>query len=218
MPEGNGLYERDTARRAMVPSRNQMQVTGVETARWRADHLDDEQLVREAKGGDVKAYEELVRRHQTVALRAAALIAGPDAPDAVQDAFVKAYAALGRFRADAPFRPWLLRIVANEARNARRAAGRRGNLAARLAAEPASRDAAPSPEAALLSDEETEALYGALLRLGERDRLVLGYRFLLGLSERETAAALEIRPGTVKSRTVRGLARLRVLLAEEATA
>ncbi len=180
--------------------------------------MDDEQLVREAKGGDVKAYEELVRRHQTVALRAAALIAGPDAPDAVQDAFVKAYAALGRFRADAPFRPWLLRIVANEARNARRAAGRRGNLAVRLAAEPASRDAAPSPEAALLSDEETEALYGALLRLGERDRLVLGYRFLLGLSERETAAALEIRPGTVKSRTVRGLARLRVLLAEEATA
>ena len=88
----------------------------------------------------------------------------------------------------------------------------------RLAAEPASGDAAPSPEAALLSDEEKEALYGALLRLGERDRLVLGYRFLLGLSERETAAALEIRPGTVKSRTARGLARLRVLLAEGATA
>ena len=163
------------------------------------------------------SYEELVRRHQTVALRAAALIAGPDGPDAVQEAFVKAYAALGRFRADAPFRPWLLRIVANEARNARRAAGRRGTLAVRLATERAPGDAAPSPEATLLSDEDKQELYGALLRLSERDRLVLGYRFLLGLSERETAAALEIRPGTVKSRTARGLGRLRVLLAEEAS-
>ena len=130
---------------------------------------------------------------------------------------MKAYAALGRFRADAPFRPWLLRIVANEARNARRAAGRRGTLTVRLATERAPGDAAPSPEATLLSDEDKQELYGALLRLSERDRLVLGYRFLLGLSERETAAALEIRPGTVKSRTARGLGRLRVLLAEEAS-
>jgi RNA polymerase sigma-70 factor (ECF subfamily) len=165
----------------------------------------------------VAAYEELVRRHQTVALRAAALIAGADAPDAVQEAFVKAYAALGRFRVEAPFRPWLLRIVANEARNARRGVGRRGNLAVRLAAERGPDDAAPSPESTLLDHEDKEALYGALLHLGERDRLVLGYRFLLGLSERETAAALDIRPGTVKSRSVRALGRLRSLLSEEAT-
>ena len=163
------------------------------------------------------AYEELVRRHQSVALRAAALIAGADAPDAVQEAFVKAHVALVRFRADAPFRPWLLRIVANEARNARRAAGRRGTLAVRLAAERGPGDAAQSPEATLLSYEDKQRLYDALLSLGERERLVLGYRFLLGLSERETAAALEIRPGTVKSRTARGLGRLRVLLAEEAS-
>jgi RNA polymerase sigma factor (sigma-70 family) len=165
----------------------------------------------------VEAYEELVRRNQTVALRAAALIAGADAPDAVQEAFVKAYAALGRFRGDAAFRPWLLRIVANEARNARRAGGRRGNVAVRLAAERGPGDAAPSPEATLLDQEDKQALYGALLRLAERDRLVLGYRFLLGLSERETAAALDIRPGTVKSRTARALGRLRVLFFEEAS-
>lgn len=162
------------------------------------------------------AYEQLVLRHQAAALRAAALVAGADAPDAVQEAFVKAYAALGRFRMDAPFRPWLLRIVANESRNARRAQGRRATLPTRLASERGPGDAAPSPEATFLDRQQRDALYAGLHHLGERDRLVLGYRFLLGLSEAETADALEIRRGTVKSRTSRALARLRALLEEAA--
>ena len=78
------------------------------------------------RGGDHDAYAELVTRHAPTALRTAALLgAGDAAEDVVQDAFVKAYAALDRFRTGAPFRPWLLRIVANEARNVHRASGRR---------------------------------------------------------------------------------------------
>ena len=161
------------------------------------------------------AYEQLVRRHQAVALRAASLVAGGDAPDAVQEAFVKAFAALGRFRMDAPFRPWLLRIVANEARNARRSSTRRDTLPLRLSSERGLGDAAPSPEVTLLEREQREELYAALRRLGERDRLVLGYRFLLGLSEEETASALEVRRGTVKSRTSRAIAHLRELLSDQ---
>ena len=80
------------------------------------------------------AYEELVRRYRDVAVRTATIVGGADdAEDAAQEAFVKAYAALGRFRAGSPFRPWLLRIVANEARNRRRSAGRRASLAVRAA-------------------------------------------------------------------------------------
>ena len=82
------------------------------------------------RGGDRDAYAELVRRHAPVAIRTAALLgAGGDAEDVVQEAFVKAYAALDRFRPGAPFRPWLLRIVANETRNLHRgpAGGRRAN-------------------------------------------------------------------------------------------
>ena len=68
-----------------------------------------------------------MRRYQDVAIRTAYLVAPEaDAADAVQDAFVKAYAALPRFRDGAPFRPWLLRIVANEGRNRRRSAGPTG--------------------------------------------------------------------------------------------
>ena len=76
--------------------------------------------------GDTDAYAHLVRRHAPMAVRTAALLgAGADAEDVVQEAFVKAYAALGSVRPGAPFRPWFLRIVANETRNLHRGAGRR---------------------------------------------------------------------------------------------
>src|SRR5262249_46622702 len=132
-----------------------------------------------------------------------------------QDGFVKAYRALGRFRQDAPFRPWLLRIVANEARNRRRSAGRRQGLVLRAAADAAPGDAAPSPEAALVSAERRRDLLAALGRLGEDHRLVIACRYFLELSEEETAAALGVRRGTVKSRLARALGCLRVELAEE---
>jgi RNA polymerase sigma-70 factor (ECF subfamily) len=138
------------------------------------------------------------------------LIAGPaEAPDAVQDAFLKAYLALDRFRADAPFRPWVLRIVANESKNRRRSSRRQERLTLQLAEDRPSGDAAPSPEAVVLERTTTERLLAALSALPERDRLVVGYRYLLELSEEETAAVLGVRRGTVKSRLSRALARLR---------
>ena len=177
---------------------------------------DESMLVARAKRGDAAAYEELVRMHQAIAFRVALVAAGDrgDAEEAVQDAFVKAYRALGRFREGAPFRPWLLRIVANEARNKRRSAGRRAELAVRVAAA-ASGDAAPSPEAAALSHARREDLLAALGALEGRDREVLVHRFLLDLGEEETAAALGVRRGTVKSRTSRALERMRAVLEEE---
>jgi RNA polymerase sigma-70 factor (ECF subfamily) len=78
---------------------------------------DEDELVARAKRGDAAAYEDLVRIHQTTALRVAYLVTGneADAQEAAQDAFVKAYRALGRFRRGASFRPWLNRIVAKPA-------------------------------------------------------------------------------------------------------
>jgi RNA polymerase sigma-70 factor (ECF subfamily) len=172
--------------------------------------LEDTDLVEQAKRGDVGAYEELVRRYQGIAVRTAYVVAGSaaEAEDAAQDGFVKAYRALGRFRAGAPFRPWLLQIVANEARNRSRSSGRRAHLALRLVEGP-SGDAAPSPEERVLAAERREALLGALARLREGDRQVIACRYFLDLSEVETAAALGVRRGTVKSRLSRALARMR---------
>ena len=173
--------------------------------------LDEAELVERARRGDLPAWETIVRTHQGIAFRTAYLLAGSaaDAEEAAQDAFVKAYRALGRFRRGAPLRPWLLRIVANEARNRRRSAGRRDALALRAAAEHRPGDAVPSPEAALLSRESQEQLLAAVERLSDEHRDAIVCRYLLDLSEEETAAALRIRRGTVKSRLSRALARLR---------
>ena len=156
-----------------------------------------------------------MRRYQDVALRTAYLVAPEaDAADAVQDAFVKAYAALGRFREGSPVRPWLLRIVANEGRNRRRSASRRAGLAERASAvEP--RDAvANSPETEVVAAETRRTLLAALGRLRDEDREVIGARYLLELSEAETAETLGLPTGTVKSRTSRALVRLRGVLSE----
>jgi RNA polymerase sigma factor (sigma-70 family) len=173
--------------------------------------LDDVELVGRARDGDVSAYGELVERYREVAFRTAWLItrSSAEAEDAAQEAFVKAFYALGRFRVGEAFRPWILRIVSNEAKNRRRSKGRRERLAVRLARDRGSGDAAPSPETAALGREQREALLRAIDGLPERERLVVTYRYLLELSEAETAGALGIRPGTVKSRLSRGLGRLR---------
>ena len=159
---------------------------------------------------DLDTYDQLVREHQGIAFRTAYVITGSaaDAEEVVQDAFVKAYRARGRFRSGAPFRPWLLAIVANEARNRRRSVGRRARLSLQLAEERPSGGAAPSPEVALLAREERAELLAAVDRLGEEQRAAIACRYFLGLSEAETATVLGCRPGTVKSRLSRALARL----------
>jgi RNA polymerase sigma factor (sigma-70 family) len=159
----------------------------------------------------MRAYEELVRMHSVIAFRTAYLVSGSaaDAEDAAQDAFVKAWRALGRFRRGAPFRPWLLQIVANEARNRRRSAGRRAHLALRAAADVSSGDAAPSPEASVLEREQREALLASIEALPDEAREVIACRYLLGFTEEETALVLDIPRGTAKSRCARALDRLR---------
>jgi RNA polymerase sigma factor (sigma-70 family) len=178
---------------------------------------DESTLVERARAGDTRAYEELVRTYGGIAWRTAYLVAGSaeDAQDATQEAFVKAYRALGRFRRGSPFRPWLLRIVANEAKNRRRSAGRRGSLELRLAAQDVPGGAAPSPEGDVLSAERRRALLAAVESLREEEQLVVACRYFLDLSEEDTAVALGLRRGTVKSRLSRALTRLRAELGEE---
>ena len=167
--------------------------------------LAEDDLIAQARRGDAAAYATLVRRHQDVAFRTAMLITGhaQDAEEAAQDGFVKAWRALHRFRPGEPLRPWLLAIVANEARNRRRAAGRREHLAVRAAA------GTPPPAAGEEPVLDRDGLATAIGRLREEDRVVIGCRYLLDLSEAETAAALGVARGTVKSRLSRALGRLR---------
>jgi RNA polymerase sigma factor (sigma-70 family) len=154
-----------------------------------------------------------VRRHSAAAVRLASVIcaSSADAEDAAQEAFLKMFFALNTFRRDGPILPWLLRIVANEAKNHNRSAGRRSSLVARAAAlGPATM---PSPEDFVVAETDADAVLAAMATLDERDRLVIGYRYFAGLSEREMAEAMGCRQGTVKSRLARSLAKLRPVLA-----
>ena len=182
-----------------------------------ADREDADVLAR-VRRGDRDAYAELVRRHAPVALRTAALLgAGSDAEDVVQEAFVKAYGALGRFRDGAAFRPWLLRIVSNETRNLHRTAGRRAarERSAWQRTEPLLVTADDDdPASRVLSQERRAQLVRGLSRLSEAHRQVLTCRYLLELDEAETAAVLGWPRGTVKSRLNRGLGRLAEELAQ----
>jgi len=176
----------------------------------------DDALVERARRGDAAAFEQLVVRHQAVAFRVAYVLCrdAAEAEEAAQDAFLKAFRALPRFRAGAPLRPWLLTIVANEARNRARASGRRRGLWVRLGNE--GEEGQASPEELVVGGERDAALRAAIGRLDDRDREVLWLRFFADLSEAETAAALGVRPGTVKSRTSRALQRLRTQIEENA--
>jgi len=161
-----------------------------------------------------------VRGYQEVAFRTAYFSTGDtlEAEEATQEAFVKAYRALGRFRSGARFRPWLLAIVASEVRNQRRAAARRAGLFLRVAREGTSENSASSPEAAVLAAERREELLEALGCLREEAKWAIACRYFLGLSEEETAAILGCAQGTVKSRLSRALRSLRTEIAKEGDA
>src|SRR5207248_2100546 len=121
-----------------------------------------------------------------------------------------AWRALGHFRSGAPFKPWLLTIVANEARSRGRRSMRQARLLEQIAADDRlSGGAVPSPEAEAMINEDSRVLLHALSNLGERDREFVSLRYLLDLSEAEIAEILGIRRGTVKSRLSRALDRLR---------
>ncbi|HEY6275498.1 MAG TPA: RNA polymerase sigma factor [Streptosporangiaceae bacterium] len=179
--------------------------------------IDDAEAVARARDGDLDAYEVLVARYTLRAHRAAFLLgAGEEADDVVQEAFVKAFRHLARFRVGEPFGPWLLRIVANETRNSTRSRRRRAALALRLSATGPGGAAAGGPVDEVLAAERRSRLLAAVGTLPDRERQVLVCRYFLDLSEAETALVLAWPLGSVKSRTSRALNRLRGQLVSEA--
>jgi RNA polymerase sigma factor (sigma-70 family) len=159
------------------------------------------------------AYAVLVAKYTVRAHRAAFLLgAGNEADDVVQEALVKAYRHLSRFRAGEPFGPWLLRIVANETKNLTRSRRRRADLAVRLSALEGGLAATADPQGPLgevLAGERRGVLLKAVDALPDKERKAVVCRYFLELSEAETAQVLGWPRGSVKSRTFRALKRLR---------
>lgn len=166
--------------------------------------------MRRAGSGDADAFGELLARHRTSALRVATVVLGTStgADDAVQDADVRAWRARATIDAARGFRSWYLRVVANAARNGRRAGRRRAALDLRDAGRSMT-SAEPDPSDRAVTDSERRAVIAAVNRLGRDDRLVIALRHFEQLAEHEMAEVLGCAPGTVKSRLSRAMARLR---------
>jgi RNA polymerase sigma factor (sigma-70 family) len=175
---------------------------------------EESELVERARRGDVGAYERLVAEHERFAFRVALTVTRDrlDAEEAAQDAFVKAYRALHRFSRGARFRPWLTRIVLNEARDRIRSRGRHASIAARAIAHRWGEAREPSAEAVAVQADRDVRLLAAVDALPPKLRDVVTCRYLLELSEEETAAALSVPTGTVKSRLSRALDKLETRL------
>jgi len=165
----------------------------------------DEELVRAALSGDLQAFERLVDRHRDVVLRVPARIAGDDdAEDVAQDAFLRAYHRLARWRGEGAFRTWLLHIAHNSALDA--VAGRRVEpmpLEEKLPDAPER-----TPAARLEAAERRRRLDIKLKGLSPTHRTVLVLRDVEGLSYDEIAAVADMPLGSVKGRLHRARAEL----------
>ena len=183
----------------------------------------DSELLDAIRGGDLRALEILMRRHNRTLYRTARAILRDDAEaeDAVQEAYLRAYRALDSFRGESKLSTWLVRIAANEALMRRRRNARSAEV---IPVDPA---ADPEDEAfdtmSDIADPERDTLRAEMRRilearidaLPESYRAVFVLRALEELSVEETAAALEIPEATVRTRFFRARALLREALARE---
>ncbi|TAH49912.1 MAG: RNA polymerase sigma factor [Chloroflexota bacterium] len=177
----------------------------------------EQDWIRRAQRGDAEAYDALVRAYETLAFRAAYLITREEheAADAAQDAFVRAYRALNTFRLGEPFRPWLMRIVTNQALNRIQASKRRANMNERYVLAENENRGPSDAQAHLETRDQNEKLMRAVQRLKPEEQMLISLRYFLELPEAEVAHTLNIPQGTVKSRLHRTLAKLREIIARE---
>jgi len=171
----------------------------------------DLELVRRAQRGERGAFDLLVLRYQHKVIKLVArLLRDPtEAEDVAQDAFVKAYRALGSFRGDSAFYTWLYRIAVNTARNVMASRQRRPldyeadlNESEQSAVESRMRHT-DTPEAAVLSEEIHQTVNHAVEQLPEDLRTAIVLREVEGLSYEEIAEAMDCPVGTVRSRIFR---------------
>lgn len=179
--------------------------------------MSEVNLIDQARRGDQAAWSTLVARHQEAVFRLAYLLLDdPDeANDAAQEAFIRAFQALDRFDSDRSLRPWLLSIVANQARNRRRAMGRYLAALKRVFQSEGAALITPGPGDQQQQQWEARTLWQAIRRLKADDQEIIYLRYFLNLSVVETAEAVEIAPGTVKSRLSRALQRLQTVIDEQ---
>jgi RNA polymerase sigma-70 factor (ECF subfamily) len=187
--------------------------------------LSDPELAQRITAGDQNAFELLMRRHNQMLYRTARSILKDDAEaeDAVQEGYLLAYRAMGRFRGDAKLSTWLVRIVANEAIARFRKRGRSAEViqldgdstAERDPEDNMSESKSERPEHAALRAQTRRLLEARIDELPDAFRTVFVLRAVEEFSVEETSAALDIPEATVRTRFFRAKSLLREALSRE---
>ncbi|MDQ2692440.1 MAG: RNA polymerase sigma factor [Chloroflexota bacterium] len=179
--------------------------------------MDESTLVRRAADGEAEAWEPLVLAHQEAVFRLCYLLLGdPDeAEDAAQESFLRAWNHLKRFDPARPLRPWLLSIASNLASNRRRSAGRYVAALMRAFRDEPSASSRAGIEERSAQNMEANELWKAVQSLSLPDQKIVYLRYFMELSVAETAQALNVPEGTVKSRLSRALEKLRGIIKQD---
>ncbi|MGE3310813.1 MAG: sigma-70 family RNA polymerase sigma factor [Limisphaerales bacterium] len=185
---------------------------------------DDISLVLRSKGGDLAAFDILVRRHQERVYATLYHMTGnhDDAADLTQESFIKAYNALSGFKGDSGFFTWLYRIAVNRTLNFLK---QRRHRTTHLSLNDLDFNAEHDPDLVALTSENTprrdlnltelqEKLNAALLRLSESHRMVVILHDIQGLPHEEIARIMDCNTGTVRSRLFYARQQLQGLLAD----
>ena len=183
--------------------------------------MDEQALIDSARKGDARAFNQLVLLYQRMAYNVAyRILSDPDAAsDATQDAFLKAFKAMRKFRGGS-FKAWLLRIVTNACydqlrRKQRRPASSLDDLPVEADHSRYMHDPAERPDEFVERQELSDTIQAGISTLPAEQRTVLVLSDVQGLSYREIAEVTGLSLGTVKSRLSRGRARVRDYLMEQ---
>ena|SRR6266851_4929634 len=200
--------------------------SGPKAGEARPVRVDDTLLIREAQQGNTAAFEELVRQYDRAVLRLAVHLTGSqeDGQDIYQEAFLRAYINLARFRFECSFYTWIYRIVTNlcldhlrkknsHGRHVTTTVSRDGEEEEVLNRMP---DHSPdaSPQRSLVGRELRRCILRALGRLSPRERMVFELKHYHGLKLRTVADILNTTEGTIKNTLFRATHKLRTQLAE----
>ena len=180
------------------------------------EDVSNSELVKKSQLGDKSAFEELVKRHQELVFSLSFKLTGNRelANDVAQEAFIRAWKAIGKFRGDSTFGTWIYRITVNTAWTLRKKAKKHYSLNIEDTQEPVVVDEKKDPELVAINSDLSLVLRKALNQIPLEQRIIVELKNIEGRSHKEIADYLDISVTAAKVRLHRALQKLRNILEE----
>ena len=181
-----------------------------------SDEISNSELVRKSQLGDKAAFEQLVIRHQDLVFSLAYKLTGNRemANDVAQEAFIRAWKAIEKFRGDSTFSTWIYRITVNTAWTLRKKAKKHNTLNIDDTYEPIVIDEKKDPELVAINSDLSSVLINALDKIPIEQRIIVELKNIEGRSHKEIADYLDISVTAAKVRLHRAHQKLRQILEE----